>query len=235
MEESIFEKDKQIERYVTCNSTESMDSPISSMEESIFEKNKYVTCNSTESTDSPISSMEESIFEKDKQRERYVTCNSSESVNSTVSSMKESIFEKDKRIIIIKTLFQEGNTISTKLISLEALKYLHICANRQVVQEGRKKCTELCIHIHVNYTHILVMHLHINYTYKLIKHAQIHTATLQTSPHTRTHIDIARHSSSLEACPLGMQAVLSSIPTSGRFFCGDLVMKKFLRPFSLFH
>ena len=29
-------------------------------------------------------------------------------------------------IIIIKTLFQEGNTISTKLISLAALKYLQI-------------------------------------------------------------------------------------------------------------
>ena len=39
----------------------------------------------------------------------------------------------------------------------------------------------------------------------------------------------------LEACPLGMQAAPSSIPTSGTFFPGDLVMKKFLRPFSLFH
>ena len=29
-----------------------------------------------------------------------------------------------------------------------------------------------------------------------------------------------------EACPLGMQAAPSSIPTSGTFFCGDLVMKK---------
>ena len=29
-------------------------------------------------------------------------------------------------IIIIKTLFQEGNTISTELISLAALKYLQI-------------------------------------------------------------------------------------------------------------
>ena len=36
-----------------------------------------------------------------------------------------------------------------------------------------------------------------------------------------------------EACPLGMQAAPSSIPTSGTFFGGDLVMKKFLRPFSL--
>ena len=39
----------------------------------------------------------------------------------------------------------------------------------------------------------------------------------------------------LEACPLGMQAAPSSIPTSGTFFLGDSVMKKFLRPFSLFH
>ena len=31
----------------------------------------------------------------------------------------------------------------------------------------------------------------------------------------------------LEACLLGMQAVPSSIPTSGTFFRGDLVMKKF--------
>ena len=37
-----------------------------------------------------------------------------------------------------------------------------------------------------------------------------------------------------EACPLGMQADLGSLPTSGAFFRGDLVMKNFLRPFSLF-
>ena len=37
-----------------------------------------------------------------------------------------------------------------------------------------------------------------------------------------------------EASSLGMQAVPSSIPTSGIFFRGDLVMKTFLRPFSLF-
>ena len=37
-----------------------------------------------------------------------------------------------------------------------------------------------------------------------------------------------------EASSLGMQAAPSSIPTSGTFFCGDLVMKTFLRPFSLF-
>ena len=37
-----------------------------------------------------------------------------------------------------------------------------------------------------------------------------------------------------EASPLGMQAAPSSIPTSGTFFRGDLVMKTFLRPFSLF-
>ena len=30
----------------------------------------------------------------------------------------------------------------------------------------------------------------------------------------------------LEACPLGMQVAPSSIPTSGTFFCGDLVIKK---------
>ena len=38
-----------------------------------------------------------------------------------------------------------------------------------------------------------------------------------------------------EASSLCMQAAPSSIPTSGTFFCGDLVMKIFLRPFSLFH
>ena len=37
-----------------------------------------------------------------------------------------------------------------------------------------------------------------------------------------------------EARPLGMQAAPSSIPKSGTFFRGDLVMKTFLRPFSLF-
>ena len=37
-----------------------------------------------------------------------------------------------------------------------------------------------------------------------------------------------------EACPLGMQAAPSSIPTSGTFFHGDLVTKNGLRPFSLF-
>ena len=37
-----------------------------------------------------------------------------------------------------------------------------------------------------------------------------------------------------DACSLGMQAAPSSIPTSGTFFRGDLVMKTFLRPFSLF-
>ena len=35
-----------------------------------------------------------------------------------------------------------------------------------------------------------------------------------------------------EACPIGMQAAPGSIPTSGTFFRGDLVMKKLLRPFS---
>ena len=37
-----------------------------------------------------------------------------------------------------------------------------------------------------------------------------------------------------EACPLGMQATPSSIPTSDSSFRGDLAMKKFLCPFSLF-
>ena len=37
-----------------------------------------------------------------------------------------------------------------------------------------------------------------------------------------------------EACSLDMQAAPSSIPTSGTFFRGDLVMKTFLRPSSLF-
>ena len=37
-----------------------------------------------------------------------------------------------------------------------------------------------------------------------------------------------------EARPLGMQASPSSIPTFGTFFRGDLAMKTFLRPFSLF-
>ena len=37
-----------------------------------------------------------------------------------------------------------------------------------------------------------------------------------------------------EACPLGMHAAPSSIPTSSTFFRGDLVMKHFLQPFSLF-
>ena len=37
-----------------------------------------------------------------------------------------------------------------------------------------------------------------------------------------------------EASSLGMQAALSWIPTSGTFFRGDLVMKTFLWPFSLF-
>ena len=38
-----------------------------------------------------------------------------------------------------------------------------------------------------------------------------------------------------EVCSLGMQAAPSSIPMSGTFFRGNLVMKTFLRPFSLFH
>ena len=35
--------------------------------------------------------------------------------------------------------------------------------------------------------------------------------------------------------PFSMQVAMSAIPTSGIFFCGDLVMKKFLWPFSLLH
>ena len=37
-----------------------------------------------------------------------------------------------------------------------------------------------------------------------------------------------------EACPLGIQATPSSIPTSGTSFAGGLVMRKFLRLFFLF-
>ena len=37
-----------------------------------------------------------------------------------------------------------------------------------------------------------------------------------------------------EACPFAMQAAPSSIPTSGAFFRGDLVMKTNLRPFYIF-
>ena len=37
-----------------------------------------------------------------------------------------------------------------------------------------------------------------------------------------------------KACPPGMQAELSSIPTSRTFFPGDLIMKIFQQPFSLF-
>ena len=72
-------------------------------------------------------------------------------------------------IIIITSLFQEGNTISTKLIALAALKSLQVCTNRQVVQEKRKKKgKELCIHIHVNYTRMLITQIHINYAHILI-------------------------------------------------------------------
>ena len=35
-----------------------------------------------------------------------------------------------------------------------------------------------------------------------------------------------------EACPLGMQVAPSSIPTSSKFFRGDIVMKKLLQPIS---
>ena len=37
-----------------------------------------------------------------------------------------------------------------------------------------------------------------------------------------------------KACPLGLQAAPSLFLTSGTFFLGDLVMKRILRPFSLF-
>ena len=37
-----------------------------------------------------------------------------------------------------------------------------------------------------------------------------------------------------EVCSLSMQVAPSSIPMYSTFFCGDLVMKTFLRPFSLF-
>ena len=51
---------------------------------------------------------------------------------------------------------------------------------------------------------------------------------LYTSVHSRA--PVARS----DACPLGMQAAPNSFPTSGTFFRGDFVMKKILRPFSLF-
>ena len=41
-------------------------------------------------------------------------------------------------IIIIKSLFNEGNTISTRLISLVALKYLHIYNKHQINQSNIK-------------------------------------------------------------------------------------------------
>ena len=49
-----------------------------------------------------------------------------------------------------------------------------------------------------------------------------------------TLINRLKHIARSKACPLGMQTTVSSIPTSDTFFHGDLVMKKFLRPFSLF-
>ena len=42
-------------------------------------------------------------------------------------------------ILLIKTLFQEYSTISTKLIFLATLKYLQVCTNRQGEQKRRKK------------------------------------------------------------------------------------------------
>ena len=44
-------------------------------------------------------------------------------------------------IIIIKTLFIEGNTISTILISLVALKYIHIYSDKEI--KTRNLCTVL--------------------------------------------------------------------------------------------
>ena len=48
------------------------------------------------------------------------------------------------------------------------------------------------------------------------------------------HFDLPGAVARSEASSLGMQAAPSSIPTSGTFFRGDLVMKTFLWPFSLF-
>ena len=42
LEDLISEKDEQLKAHLTCNSTESTDSAISSMEESIFEKDKQI-------------------------------------------------------------------------------------------------------------------------------------------------------------------------------------------------
>ena len=47
-------------------------------------------------------------------------------------------------------------------------------------------------------------------------------------------LSVARSEARSEACSLGMQAAPGSIPTSGTFFHGDLVMKTFLRPLSFF-
>ena len=57
-----------------------------------------------------------------------------------------------------------------------------------------------------------------------------------TRNHMKANPDIFRPGAVARsgASPLGMQAAPSSIPTSGTFFRGDLVMKTFLRPFSLF-
>ena len=48
-----------------------------------------------------------------------------------------------------------------------------------------------------------------------------------------THFLMAGRVARSEACPLGMQAASSSIPTSGTFFHGD-EHEKFLQPFTLF-
>ena len=42
LEDLINEKDEQLKAHLTCTSTESTDSAISSMEESIFEKDKQI-------------------------------------------------------------------------------------------------------------------------------------------------------------------------------------------------
>ena len=60
------------------------------------------------------------------------------------------------------------------------------------------------------------------------------TLTSGTHKSSCTHFSWPGAVALSEARPHGMQAAPSSIPTSGTFFRGDLVMKNFLRPFSLF-
>ena len=53
-------------------------------------------------------------------------------------------------IIIIKSLFQEGNTISTKLISLAALKYIQTYTNKQLNVKLNMEHTHTHTHTHTS-------------------------------------------------------------------------------------